>query len=148
MKFFPRIKDDFAAIAASPERRRAEIVNLDHRAKRIGLNQSAPSDDTHWRPRPERRLETKPPPSGGLIRPRSSTESFAGCTLHYEDNNRHWFTRHIHLPHRLLGWRRRVREREAARPDEGGGGHRFARLQVRAHHEIRHPVLRPAADPG
>jgi hypothetical protein len=37
MKFFPRFKDDFAAIAASPERRRAEIVNIDRKARRIGL---------------------------------------------------------------------------------------------------------------
>jgi len=37
MKFFPRFKDDFAAIAASPERRRAEIVNIDRVARRHGL---------------------------------------------------------------------------------------------------------------
>jgi len=37
MKFFPRFKDDFAAIAASPERRRAEIVNIDRKARRLGL---------------------------------------------------------------------------------------------------------------
>ena len=37
MKFFPRFKDEFAAIAASPERRRAEIVNIDRKARRLGL---------------------------------------------------------------------------------------------------------------
>ena len=37
MKFFPRFRDEFAAIAASPERRRAEIVNIDRRARLHGL---------------------------------------------------------------------------------------------------------------